>query len=129
MNYQELLELKAKRARKLEEAGELMKKKDFDGHKKFLNEEVAPLNAEIEAAELQLAEEGRFDDGDESMLQKHMEFILEKKDKAAGRVVDDIRGTNEYANTFAKALRQGVKVKQAWGNEDYSILTLSLIHI
>lgn len=126
MNYQELLELKAKRARKLEEAGELMKKKDFDGHKKFLNEEVAPLNAEIEAAELQLAEEGRFDDGDESMLQKHMEFILEKKDKAAGRVVDDIRGTNEYANTFAKALRQGVKVKQAWGNEDYSILTKAL---
>lgn len=126
MNYQELLELKANRATKLEEARELLKKKDFAGHKKLLEEDVSKMNAEIEAAELQLAEEGRFDEGDEGMAQKHMEILLSKKDKAAGRIVDDIRGTNEYANTFAKALRNGVKMKQAWGNEDYSILTKAL---
>lgn len=126
MTYQELLELKAKRARKLEEAGELVKKKDYAGHKAFMEEHIAPLNAEIDAMELQLAEEGRFAEGDEGMMQKHMEFLLSKKDKAAGRIVDDIRGTNEYANAFAKALRQGVKVKQAWGNEDYGILTKAL---
>jgi len=45
---------------------------------------------------------------------------------AEGKVIDNIRKTNEYAEAFAKALRNGVKVKQAWGVEAYAPLTKAL---
>nr|WP_325212354.1 phage major capsid protein [uncultured Oscillibacter sp.] len=58
MTYQELLEMKSNRAAKLKEGNDLLTKKDFEAHKNLLAE-VAKMNAEIDAAESQLAEEGR----------------------------------------------------------------------
>ena len=67
MTYQEYLELKAKRAGKLKEGEALLAKKDFDGHKALMGE-VSKMNQELDAAEAQLAEEGRFDEDDEGKM-------------------------------------------------------------
>ena len=58
MTYQEFLELKAKRADKLKEGKNLLAKKDFEAHKVLMGE-VEKMNQEIDAAEAQLAQEGR----------------------------------------------------------------------
>lgn len=125
MTYQEFLELKSKRAAKLAEGKMLLAKKDFDAHKALMAE-VAKMNTELDAAEVQLAEEGRFDEKDEELKGLHQNYQAQQAEKAKGKVIDSIRGTNEYAAAFTKALRSGVKVKQAWGIEDYAILTKAL---
>lgn len=125
MNYQEYLELKAKRAEKLKEGEALLAKKDFDGHKALMGE-VAKMNQELDAAEAQLAEEGRFAEDDEAMKQRHKAFQAKKADKAKGGVIDEIRRSSEYATAFAKALRNGVKVSKVWGMEGYEPLVKAL---
>ena len=125
MTYQELLELKSNRAAKLTEGNDLLKKKDFEAHKALMGE-VAKMNAEIDAAEAQLAEEGRFDEGDEKMKGLHANYLHQQEEKSKGKAVDDIRRSNEYAAAFVKALRSGVKVRQAWGAEDFAPLTKAL---
>ena len=125
MTYQELLELKNKRALKVKEGDDLLKKKDFAAHKNLMGE-VAKMNVEIDAAEAQLAEEGRFDDKDEKLKGIHMSYQKQQEEKAKGKVVDDIRRSNEYANAFAKALRSGVTVKRARGMEGYEPLMKAL---
>lgn len=125
MTYQELLELKSKRAAKLEEGSGLLAKKDLEGHKTLMGE-IARMNAEIDAVEVQLAEEGRFDGADERMKGLHDSCMAQQAEKAKGRAVDSIRRTNEYAAAFAKALRNGVKLRQAWGMEEFAPLTKAL---
>lgn len=125
MTYQELLELKSNRAAKLAEGKDLLKKKDFEGHKALMGE-IGKMNAEIDAAEAQLVEEGRFDEGDEAMKGLHANYLAQQAEKAKGKAVDDIRRTNEYAAAFVKALRSGVKVRQAWGVEEFAPLTKAL---
>lgn len=125
MTYQELLELKAKRAARLAEGKELLAKKDFEAHRALMGE-IEKMNQEIDAAEAQLAQEGRFDDGDGKMKELYRDHEARKAEEAAGRAVDSIRGTREYAQAFTKALRNGVKVKQAWGVEAYAPLTKAL---
>lgn len=125
MTYQELLELKNKRALKVKEGDDLLKKKDYAAHKNLMNE-VAKMNAEIEAAEAQLAEEGRFDDKDEKLKGLHLNYQKQQEEKAKGAVVDTIRHSNEYANAFAKALRTGVTVKRARGVEGFEPLFKAL---
>lgn len=104
---QELLEPKAKRAARLAEGKGLLARKDFEAHKVLMGE-IEKMNQEIDAAEAQLAQEAR------------------KAEEAVGRTVDSIRGTPEYARAFTKALLSGVKVKQAWGSEEYAPLTKAL---
>ena len=125
MTYQELLELKNKRAEKVKEGQELLTKKNFEAHKTLMGE-IAKMNAEIDAGEAQIAEEGRFGEEDERLKGLHQNFQARKEEEAKGRVVDSIRGTNEYAEAFTKALRSGVKAKQAAGMEEFSILTKAL---
>lgn len=125
MTFQEYLELKNKRAEKLAEGKALLAKKDFAAHKTLMGE-VAKMNEEIDAAEAQLAEEGRFEDGDDKLKGLYQGQQQRKADAAKGIKLDAIRGTNEYANEFCKALRQGLKVKNAWGNEDFTRLTKAL---
>lgn len=125
MTYQELLELKNKRALKVKEGDDLLKKKDFDAHKALLGD-VAKMNAEIDAAEAQLAEEGRFDDKNEKLKGLHLSQKQQQEDQARIKAVDTIRSTNEYANAFVKALRVGMKVKKAWGVEEFAPLTKAL---
>ncbi len=125
MTYQELLELKNKRALKVKEGQDLITQKNFEAHKALLDE-VAKMNAEIEAAEAQLAEEGRFDDKDEKLKGLHLNHQKQQEEKAKGAVVDTIRRSNEYANSFAKALRTGVTVKRARGVEGFEPLFKAL---
>ena len=125
MTYQELLELKNKRAMKLQEGQGFLAKKDLEAHKALMGE-VAKMNAEIDAAEAQLAEEGRFDDKDEKLKGIHMSYQKQQEEKAKGKAVDDIRRSNEYANAFAKALRSGVTVKRARGMEGFEPLMKAL---
>lgn len=125
MTYQELLELKNKRALKVKEGQDLITQKNFEAHKALLAE-VSKMNAEIEAAEAQLAEEGRFDDKDEKLKGLHLNHQKQQEEKAKGAVVDTIRRSNEYANSFAKALRTGVTVKRARGVEGFEPLFKAL---
>ncbi len=125
MNYQDFLELKHKRAEKLAQGQGLLEKKDLEGHKALLAE-VEKLNAEIDAVEKQLAEEGRFSDGDSRMEAMAAQYRAKQEDKAKGAAVDTIRRTNEYANAFAKALRAGATVKRARGVEGYEPLYKAL---
>lgn len=125
MNYQDFLELKHKRAEKLARGQGLLEKKDLEGHKALLAE-VEKLNAEIDAVEKQLAEEGRFSDGDSRMEALAAQYRARQEDKAKGAAVDTIRRTNEYANAFAKALRAGATVKRARGVEGYEPLYKAL---
>ncbi len=125
MTYQELLDLKHKRALKVKEGDELLKRKDFDAHKALLSE-VAKMNTEIDAAEAQLAEEGRFDEKDEKLKGLHLSRKQQQEDQARIKAVDTIRSTNEYTNAFAKALRSGVTVKRARGMEEFAPLMKAL---
>lgn len=63
MTREELYELKHKRAQLVEEGKGLLAKKDLEGHGAKMAE-IDQLNGEINAAEKQLAEEGRFEDGE-----------------------------------------------------------------
>lgn len=125
MNYQEFLELKHKRAEKLKEGDALLAKKDLEGHRALMAE-VDKMNAELDAAEKQLAEEGRFSDGDSRMEALAFQYRARQEDKAKGAAVDTIRRTNEYANAFAKAMRSGATVKRARGVEGYEPLYKAL---
>ena len=125
MTYQELLELKNKRALKVKEGQDLITQKNFEAHKALLGE-VSKMNAEIEAAEAQLAEEGRFDENDEKLKGLHLSRKQQQEDQSRIKAVDTIRSTNEYATAFAKALRVGMKVKKAWGVEEFAPLTKAL---
>lgn len=125
MTYQELLELKNKRAMKVKEGKVLLAKKDFETHKTLMSE-IAKMNVEIDAAEAQLAEEGRFDDKDEKLKGLHLNYQKQQEEKAKGAAVDTIRRSNEYANAFAKALRTGVTVKRARGVEGFEPLFKAL---
>ena len=125
MNYQDFLELKHKRAEKLAQGQGLLEKKDLEGHKALLAE-VEKLNAEIDAVEKQLAEEGRFSDGDSRMEALAAQYRAKQEDKAKGAAVDTIRRTNEYANAFAKAMRAGATVKRGRGVEGYEPLYKAL---
>lgn len=125
MTYQELLEWKAKRAEKLAQGQELLAKKDLEAHKALMGE-IEKMNQEIDAAEAQLAQEGRFDSQDGRLKGLYQDHEARREEEARGRAIDSIRKTNEYAAAFAKALREGVKVKQAWGVEAYAPLTKAL---
>ncbi|WP_312611361.1 phage major capsid protein [Oscillibacter sp.] len=125
MTYQELLELKNTRAEKMKEGAALLEKKDFAAHK-LLMEEVGKLNPEIEATEKQLAEEGRFADGDEKMKALALQKQKQKEEEGVEKSVDDIRAEPEYARTWAKALSESMTVKTSRGVEGFGILHKAL---
>ena len=125
MTYQELLELKNKRAIEVKKGKALLDERDFEAHKTLMGE-IAKMNTEIDATEAQLAEEGRFDDKDEKLKGIHLDHKKQQEELAKGKAVDAIRSTNEYANAFSKALRVGMKVKNAWGVEEFAPLTKAL---
>lgn len=125
MNYQELLELKAKRADKLKEGEALLAKKDFDAHKALMGE-IGKMNSEINAAELQLAEEGRFAEKDAKMAGLALGIGQKKEQEKVEKSVDAIRGEREYARVWANALKSGLGVKRTRGIEEFNILHKAL---
>lgn len=125
MNYQELLELKNKRAAKLAEGQALLAKKDFTAHTKLM-EDLAPMNAEIDAAEKQLAEEGRFSETDPVLLTLAAAQKQKKENETKKSGLDAIRGDREYYTAFQKALSTHQTPESARKSEDYNALTKAL---
>ena len=125
MTYQELLELKNKRAEKVKEGEALLTKKDFEAHKTLMGE-IQKMNVEIDAAEAQLAEEGRFAEDDAKLKALHGQLKKKKEDDAAEKSADAIRSEPEYAKAWADALRSGMSVKKSLGVEKYNILHKAL---
>lgn len=125
MTYQELLELKNKRAEKVRGGEGLLAKKDFDAHKTLMGE-VQKMNEEIDAAELQLAEEGRFAEDNPKMKTLHAQKQKEKAEEETEKSVDAIRSEPEYAKAWAEALRTGMTVKKSMGVEKFNILHKAL---
>lgn len=124
--YQKLLELKNKRAQLLSKGKQLITEGKYDEHKALLEGEVAKVNGEIDAVEKQMAEEGRFSDNDQRMIGLHDAQKQQKEDELAQKGLDAVRGSNEYARAFAKAMRNGAIVKLSRGNEAYAPLYKAL---
>ena len=124
--YQTMLELKRKRAQLLEQGKQLIAEKKFDDHKNLLEGELADINEQIAGVEKQLAEEGRFADGDSYMKGLHDDLRKQKEADQAAKSLDAIRGSNEYARAFVKAMANGATVKRARGNEAYAPLYKAL---
>jgi len=125
MNLQELYELKHTRTGLLAEGRELLEEKDFAGHKSKLAE-VDRLNEEIDAGERQLAEEGRFEAGNQDMKNLHKSIMQQNEDDKKQRSLNELRGENEYAQAFAKAMKNQASVKKSVGVEDYKPLYKAL---
>lgn len=127
MSYQKLLEAKNKRHNLLEKAKGLLGEQKFEEHKQLLEgEEMKSLTAEIEGYERQLAEEGRFGSDDKRMLDIYKGLQEQKEAEKIAKTLDEVRGSNEYANSFAKAMREGASVKRSKGVEDYAPLYKAL---
>lgn len=125
MKREDLYELKSKRAALVQEGQGLLEKKDFEGHGAKMAE-IDKLNAEIDAAEKQLAEEGRFQDDDEAAKALHLSQQREKEENERQKGVDSLRGTNEYVKAFARAMKAGASVKMSRGVEEYKPLYKAL---
>ena len=125
MTREELYELKNKRANLLTEGNDLLAKKDLEAHKAKMAE-VDKRNDEILSGEKQLAEEGRFQETDERAKGLLAAQQAKKQEEQRTKTVDEIRGSNEYARAFAKAMRRGASVKAAGGDAELSPLLSAL---
>ncbi len=125
MTREALYELKHKRARLVEEGRGLLAAKDLEGHSVKMKE-VDRLNAEIDAGEKQLAEEGRFGDSDTAMAGLAAAQAKRKEDARKELSLDTLRGSNEYAQAFAKAMRSNAQVKKCVGVEEFAPLYKAL---
>jgi len=111
--YNTLLELKNKRETLLAKGKQLIAEKKFDEHKQLVEGDLAKLNEEIDAVEKQLAEEGRFSDMDEHLKGLHDGLQRQREDEKTLKTLDGIRGSNEYARAFLKAMATGATVKHS----------------
>jgi HK97 family phage major capsid protein len=125
MTREELYELKHKRAQLVEEGKGLLAKKDLEGHGAKMAE-IDQLNGEINAAEKQLAEEGRFEDGEGGLKALAAAQARQKDETRKTAAVDELRASGEYARAFAKAMRRGAQVKKCAGVEDLAPLYKAL---
>lgn len=107
MTYQELLELKHKRAEKVAKGKELLAKKDLEGHKALMAE-IDSLNAEIGAVEKQLEMEREFS-GKADAGQPAKMF-------APGQEAAPEDGYAKAVKSFAEAARNGFRVSKAAGD-------------
>ena len=125
MTREELYELKHKRAQLVEEGKGLLARKDLEGHGAKMAE-IDQLNGEINAAEKQLAEEGRFEDGEGGLKALAAAQARQKDEARKTAAVDELRASGEYARAFAKAMRRGAQVKKCAGVEDLAPLYKAL---
>ena len=124
--YQTLLELKRKRAQLLEQGKQLIAEKKFDEHKNLMDGDLADINNQIAGVEKQLAEEGRFSDGDGHLKGLHDDLRKQKEEEQTAKTLDAVRGSNEYARAFAKAMANGASVKKSRSIEAYAPLYKAL---
>lgn len=125
MTKQQIYELKHKRAQLMTEANEFLTKKDLENWKTKMAD-VDKLNTEIDASEKMLAEEGKYGDADQDLLDLGAAQAQKKADDAKKAAVENIRGTNEYAKAFSTAIRDQVTVKRGSKREDLKPLYKAL---
>lgn len=116
MLKEHLYELLHKRKQALDAASAALVKGDMETHK-AKKMEVEKLNGEINDAKALLAEEGRFDDDEKGFVRLDAARKMQKEDEARQKSVDEIRGSNEYARAFAKAMKIHAHVKESAGVE------------
>lgn len=84
--------------------------------------EVAALNTDIADREALDIEAGRFSDTDTAKVAAAMANEQAKADSILTDRVTSARSGNEYATAFAQAVRNGMTVEKAQGNEAYAPL-------
>ena len=119
-----LYELKNQRSGLIAEAEAHVAQGDMTQYDETMKR-VTNLNNQIEAMEKINAERGRFEDKDTDMVSRAEAMKALEEDKAIERSVDAIRSTNEYAKSFAAAIRAGVTPSKAFG-EKYAPLMAAL---
>lgn len=125
MDMRKLYDLKNKRAGILAEAEALLNKQDMENYRAKMAE-VKKMNTEIEAMEDLAAEEGRFGSGDTPAITRQEAMAAKKKEEHLANALDAARSGNEYANAFAKALRNGITVRTLGQYEDLAPLANAL---
>ena len=125
MTREELYELKHKRAALVEAGKRQLDQRDLSAHGETMKQ-VDVLNVEIDAAEKQLAEEGRFADNELGMKALAASLAQRKAGEAQARTVDQLRASNEYARAFVKAMRTNAQVKKSAGVEELAPLYKAL---
>lgn len=125
MTKEQIYELKHKRFQAVEASKAALAAKDMETYAAKMAE-VDGFNAEINASEKLLAEEGRFEDDDVQHITLHDAQAAKKADESKDMHIDEVRGSNEYANAFAKALRLQVTVKKGYAVEGLAPLYKAL---
>lgn len=125
MDMRKLYDLKNRRAGILAEAEALLNKQDMESYRAKMAE-VKAMNAEIEAMEDLVAEEGRFGSGDAAAITRHEALAAKKEEEHLANAMDAARSGNEYANAFAKALRNGIPVRALGQHEELAPLANAL---
>lgn len=125
MTKEQIYELKHKRAEAVSAAKGLLDQKDLAGYQTKMAE-VDAFNAEIDASEKLLAEEGRFEDGEAGYVGLNAAQAQKAADAQRERTLDELRGSNDYARAFAKAMKTQAKVKTCQGVEDFAPLYKAL---
>lgn len=125
MDMRKLYDLKNKRAGLLAEAKADLDKKDLEGYQAKMAE-IKTMNAEIEAMEDLVAEEGRFDDGDKDAAFRAQVLENRKEEALKLSALDAARRGNEYVNAFAAALKNGVPVRAVGQHEELAPLAAAL---
>lgn len=105
MTYQELLELKHKRAELVAQGKELLAKKDLEGHKALMAE-IDSLNGEIESVEKQLELERQFSEEGGGPIVKMFAPGQEREED----------GYSQAVKSFAAAARSGFPKTKAAGD-------------
>lgn len=125
MDMRKLYDLKNKRAALLAEAKGDLDKKDLEGYQAKMTE-VKAMNAEIEAMEDLVAEEGRFRDDDKGAVLRAQALEAGKEEALKLSALDAARQGNEYVNAFAYALKNGVPVRAVGRYEELAPLANAL---
>lgn len=125
MTKEQIYELKHKRGEAVAAAKGFLAQKNMDAYTDKMAE-VDTFNAEIDASEKLLAEEGRFEDDEAGFVTLSAAQAKKKGEDGKMKRVDELRGTNEYARSFAKAMRTHAKVKDCQGVEGFNPLYKAL---
>ena len=125
MDMRKLYDLKNKRAALLAEAKGDLDRKDLEGYQAKMTE-VKAMNAEIEAMEDLVAEEGRFRDDDKGAVLRAQALEAGKEEALKLSALDAARQGNEYVNAFAHALKNGVPVQAVGRHEELAPLANAL---
>ena len=127
MERQKLYDLKNQHKQAVEAAESAYTAKDMETYQAKM-EDIKRINDDIAACEAILAEEGRYDDHEEKFVTLGAAAANRKADEAHMTAVNAARSGNEYANAWAKAIRNKVAPDMGLSDEGlkplYNALTV-----